>query len=55
MIWKQFCSTELQHFIIDMLEFSSTELKLTMTVALIAMAESNSGIDDIGDHIGVYI
>ena len=32
-----------------MLQFSSTELKLTMTVDLIAMAESNSEIHDIGD------
>ena len=47
MIKKQFSSFELQHFIIDMLQFSSTELQLTMTVALIAMAELNSGIDDI--------
>ena len=43
-----FSSTELQHFIINMLHFSSTELKLTMTVDLIAN-ESNSKLHDIED------
>ena len=41
--------SELQHFIIDMLQFSNTELKLTMTVDLIAAAESNSEIHDLED------
>ena len=36
---KRHTRTELQHFMHDMLQFSSTVLKLTMTVNLIATAE----------------
>ena len=49
MIKKQLSITELQHFIIVM-QFSSTELKLTTTdtVDLIAKVKSNSEIHDFG-------
>ena len=50
MIKKQLSITELQHFIIAMMQFSSTELKLTTTdtVDLIAKVKSNSEIHDFG-------